>query len=138
VVKELVLKANGLRVSSNLVCFVRGPYCNPGSSSGRTCTQQHVFSGRGRVLTPRNMQKEVGLSPRSRTVMLPCTRQTTSKKIQGVMRESNSRPPAPEAGIIPLNQSPAHALSQEETSSSSTSDPSSCNQLSCCTTELTP
>ena len=25
---------------------------------------------------------------------------------QGVMRESNSRPPAPEAGIIPLDQSP--------------------------------
>ena len=26
---------------------------------------------------------------------------------QGVMRESNSRPPAPEAGIIPLDQSPS-------------------------------
>jgi hypothetical protein len=25
----------------------------------------------------------------------------------GVMRESNSRPPAPEAGIIPLDQSPS-------------------------------
>jgi hypothetical protein len=25
---------------------------------------------------------------------------------KGVMRESNSRPPAPEAGIIPLDQSP--------------------------------
>ena len=25
---------------------------------------------------------------------------------EGVMRESNSRPPAPEAGIIPLDQSP--------------------------------
>jgi hypothetical protein len=25
---------------------------------------------------------------------------------RGVMRESNSRPPAPEAGIIPLDQSP--------------------------------
>jgi hypothetical protein len=30
-----------------------------------------------------------------------------SKK-DGVMRESNSRPPAPEAGIIPLDQSPFH------------------------------
>ena len=29
------------------------------------------------------------------------------KKI-GVMRESNSRPPAPEAGIIPLDQSPTN------------------------------
>ncbi len=30
----------------------------------------------------------------------------TSLKKDGVMRESNSRPPAPEAGIIPLDQSP--------------------------------
>jgi hypothetical protein len=33
----------------------------------------------------------------------------TKKEIEqkkGVMRESNSRPPAPEAGIIPLDQSP--------------------------------
>ena len=28
------------------------------------------------------------------------------RKKNGVMRESNSRPPAPEAGIIPLDQSP--------------------------------
>jgi hypothetical protein len=28
------------------------------------------------------------------------------KKEKGVMRESNSRPPAPKAGIIPLDQSP--------------------------------
>ena len=28
------------------------------------------------------------------------------KVLVGVMRESNSRPPAPEAGIIPLDQSP--------------------------------
>ena len=30
-----------------------------------------------------------------------------TKKRKGVMRESNSRPPAPEAGIIPLDQSPS-------------------------------
>ena len=29
------------------------------------------------------------------------------KEQKGVMRESNSRPPAPEAGIIPLDQSPS-------------------------------
>ena len=28
----------------------------------------------------------------------------------GVMRESNSRPPAPEAGIIPLDQSPVSSI----------------------------
>ena len=32
-----------------------------------------------------------------------------TKKEEGVMRESNSRPPAPEAGIIPLDQSPSCA-----------------------------
>jgi hypothetical protein len=30
------------------------------------------------------------------------------RRKKGVMRESNSRPPAPEAGIIPLDQSPSH------------------------------
>jgi hypothetical protein len=33
-------------------------------------------------------------------------RAETTKNTKGVMRESNSRPPAPEAGIIPLDQSP--------------------------------
>ncbi len=34
---------------------------------------------------------------------------TRAKFKSGVMRESNSRPPAPEAGIIPLDQSPNRA-----------------------------
>jgi hypothetical protein len=33
---------------------------------------------------------------------------------EGVMRESNSRPPAPEAGIIPLDQSPFRGHSPKE------------------------
>ena len=34
------------------------------------------------------------------------------QKREGVMRESNSRPPAPEAGIIPLDQSPYYSQSE--------------------------
>jgi hypothetical protein len=36
----------------------------------------------------------------------PERKKGSSKLQKGVMRESNSRPPAPEAGIIPLDQSP--------------------------------
>ena len=33
---------------------------------------------------------------------------------RGVMRESNSRPPAPEAGIIPLDQSPTSQTKERD------------------------
>jgi hypothetical protein len=40
------------------------------------------------------------------TERLRLGRRKKAQQKEGVMRESNSRPPAPEAGIIPLDQSP--------------------------------
>jgi hypothetical protein len=43
--------------------------------------------------------------PESFVLSVELTKKVIEQK-KGVMRESNSRPPAPEAGIIPLDQSP--------------------------------
>ena len=57
----------------------------------------------------------------SDTVSGSCQHKHDGKK-DGVMRESNSRPPAPEAGIIPLDQSPSHGNKSGERNTKKRSD----------------
>jgi hypothetical protein len=67
---------------------------------------------------------------------------------KGVMRESNSRPPAPEAGIIPLDQSPEsqHVTAQRRDMNAGAKEKGRAGvepatyraATNCSTTELTP
>ena len=72
-------------------------------------------------------------------------KRTLRTKGKGVMRESNSRPPAPEAGIIPLDQSPDSASrawtwrSDQKGKGRAGVEPATYRAATnCSTTELTP
>ena len=53
----------------------------------------------------RHVATKLQCCPGPSSVLLGDARRPKKKK-EGVIRESNPRPPAPEAGIIPLDQSP--------------------------------
>jgi hypothetical protein len=70
---------------------------------------QNVFlHARARRITHGSPSRSLHTTPDSSWTLFGSRgRKKGASKVQkGVMRESNSRPPAPEAGIIPLDQSP--------------------------------
>ena len=69
------------------------------------CTEAVLAERLRRTLKAR-VRKSVGSIPTDCIIFFG--ERVFAKKLQnvGVMRESNSRPPAPKAGIIPLDQSP--------------------------------
>jgi hypothetical protein len=90
----------------------KAPAYGAGDSGFESQYGLHSFSifswpGSARFLSPcsrRYAQTDQPI-PESFVLSVELTKKVIEQK-KGVMRESNSRPPAPEAGIIPLDQSP--------------------------------